>query len=237
MNSSDIITSRKIYTYVTTPTNLQSKWLYFFGNASKSQLEKLKMDGVAMYSVTDYKTADKITNILLSLKGINSSSSILDAMACVGGNTISFARKGLHVISNEMDTTRFKILKHNTRVYQLSKQVIFYNEDLFTLYKKIKTDIVFMDPPWGGTDYKKNKNTHLLINGIDVSAVCYRLRIMTKYIILKAPLNFHLIDFKHKIHVYQQKDTTYKITIKRPILFKKMMIIVLHIQPNRVLNN
>ena len=86
-------------------------------------------------------------------------------------------------------------------------------------------------------DYKKNKNTHLLINGIDVSAVCYRLRIMTKYIILKAPLNFHLIDFKHKIHVYQQKDTTYKITIKRPILFKKMMIIVLHIQPNRVLNN
>lgn len=93
-NETDIV-----YNYNTAPEDIKYKWNYLFGNLSKNKREQILMDKVSTFSITNYKTADKISDILLSLKGININSTILDGTACVGGNTISFAKKGFNVIS------------------------------------------------------------------------------------------------------------------------------------------
>jgi len=119
------------------------------GSLSKDKREQILMDKVSTFSITNYKTADKISDILLSLKGINTNSTILDGTACVGGNTISFAKKGFNVISVELDKQRSELLSHNIKLYNLENKIKIYNKNLLEIYKRFKLDILFIDPPWG----------------------------------------------------------------------------------------
>ena len=70
-------------------------------------------------------------------------------MACVGGNTISFASKFKKVISNELDEPRYHILQKNTReVAGCGGNVEFRNESILELVKSVQFDILFLDPEW-----------------------------------------------------------------------------------------
>eukprot|EP00953_Heterococcus_sp_UTEX-ZZ885_P009792 5734-Heterococcus_DN1.PRE.4 len=56
---------------------------------------QLRFDATALYSVTDQRTADQITDILLALPGVDCDTTpMIDGTACVGGNVISFAGYG-----------------------------------------------------------------------------------------------------------------------------------------------
>ena len=72
-----------------------------------------------------------------------------DGMACVGGNTISFAKKFHKVIANELDASRYNILQHNTKeVAGCSSNVEFRNESVLDLVKQARFDVLFLDPEW-----------------------------------------------------------------------------------------
>ena len=72
-----------------------------------------------------------------------------DGMACVGGNTISFAKKFKKVISNELDESRYHMLQYNTReAAGCSSNVEFRNESILDLVKSVRFDILFLDPEW-----------------------------------------------------------------------------------------
>ena len=139
-----------IYNYNTAPDDIKYKWNYLFGNLPKDIRDQILMDKVSTFSITNYKTADKMSDILLSLKGINNNSTILDGTACVGGNTISFAKKGFKVISVELDKQRSELLLHNIKLYNLENKIKIYNKNLLDIYKRFKVDVLFIDPPWGG---------------------------------------------------------------------------------------
>lgn len=44
--------------------------------------------------------------------------------------------------------------RHNARVYGVADKIIFILGDFFIEAPKIKADGVFIDPPWGGPEYK-----------------------------------------------------------------------------------
>ena len=73
---------------------------------------------------------------------------IEDGMACVGGNTISFAKRFSAVIANELDTGRYELLKHNTLEVAGCRGVEFRNESILELVKHETFDILFLDPEW-----------------------------------------------------------------------------------------
>jgi 16S rRNA C967 or C1407 C5-methylase (RsmB/RsmF family) len=80
---------------------------------------QLWLDTTATYSVTEEKCADAMTHLLsLFFKPafkIGHQPTVLDATACVGGNTFSL-QKLFKTIACEMDSVRFTMLKTNMRV-------------------------------------------------------------------------------------------------------------------------
>mmetsp|Transcript_18115 Transcript_18115/g.39353 ORF Transcript_18115/g.39353 Transcript_18115/m.39353 type:complete len:248 (+) Transcript_18115:823-1566(+) len=74
------------------------------------------MDEVATFSVTDMRTAERMTEELLNLEGITEMSKITDCTACVGGNTLSFARAFRHVNAVELDPMRCAMLRNNLSI-------------------------------------------------------------------------------------------------------------------------
>ena len=73
---------------------------------------------------------------------------VYDACCGIGGNTIGFARAGAKVHSVEMRRDLLHIAQQNARIFGVSKRIAFHQGDTLKLFPK-KTDICFVDPPWG----------------------------------------------------------------------------------------
>lgn len=158
------------------------------------------MDAEAMFSVTDQYTADKISAEIkkrIILHDNVTVKSIVDATACIGGNTMSFARYFDHVYAVEIDNTRYGYLRFNIQLLGLTN-VSLQNADMLAALDQLPSmDVIFIDPPWGGPNYKSQDKLTLSLSGIPLSDVCQRLaeKRSWKYIVLKVPTNFDVDSF------------------------------------------
>ena len=74
---------------------------------------------------------------------------VVDAGCGAGGNTIGFARAGLHVLAIERDAARLADARHNARLYGVEAQIRFVAGDAVALARANAADVLFVDPPWG----------------------------------------------------------------------------------------
>ena len=129
--------------------------------------EQLVIDEVAAFSVTEKQSADNMTRVIAGYCVQDASACIvMDGMACVGGNTISFANSFGKVISNEFNRSRYEILMHNTQSVMMKTNVEFRNCDILRLVLEETFDVLFLDPEWGGPDYKNAIKLRLTIGDV-----------------------------------------------------------------------
>jgi 16S rRNA G966 N2-methylase RsmD len=177
------------------------------------QNKHILMDDVAKYSITLPEKADMITEIIrknyqLMFPTDNLEELIItDAMACIGGNTLSFSKCFKEVNANEINTTRFQYLIHNMKEYE-RKNISFYNDNYLNIIHKLKQHIVFIDPPWGGPIYKSQYKMDIMIQyDEEANQPVKEVKLdeiidnifsdeMTKMIIYKLPINHNIDNFK-----------------------------------------
>jgi len=168
----------------------------------------LKLDEEALYSVTDQYTADRISKEIKKL--CPDVKTITDATACIGGNTYSFSKYFETVYAIELDTSKYDYLSYNLNILE-TNNVTLFNSDCLSILPNLKQDIIFIDPPWGGPNYKEKKQIDLYLSEIELSEVCKLVKSYTKYIALKVPLNFDIDKFNLQTHdfmtlIYQNKE-------------------------------
>uniref|UniRef100_A0A2P2KVG5 Trimethylguanosine synthase n=1 Tax=Rhizophora mucronata TaxID=61149 RepID=A0A2P2KVG5_RHIMU len=84
---------------------------------------------------------------------------VIDCFTGVGGNAIQFAQRCKHVIAIDIDPKKIAYAYHNATIYGVDDKIEFIEGDFFVMAKKLKADIVFLSPPWGGPSYA-NVNTY-----------------------------------------------------------------------------
>ena len=132
--------------------------------------------------------------------------SIIDATGHVGMDAILlynvFPEAKVTVVEKERNV--YEILKENldivTRLSQKKPRLasVYGNGVDVLLSSNESYDIIYFDPPWGGPNYKEEKETALVLvdnNGklydmFDLVGRLFTLKRATKYIILKAPYNY-----------------------------------------------
>ena len=175
------------------------------------QNKHILMDDVSKYSITLPDKAEIISEIIKKNYQLNYPDEnideliITDAMACIGGNTLSFSSFFKNVNANELNTTRFQYLVHNMKQYEKTN-ILFYNDNYLNIIHKLKQHIVFIDPPWGGPIYKSQYKMDIMIqeeNQDEIKEVRLDeiindifLNSMTKMIIYKLPTNHNIDNFK-----------------------------------------
>lgn len=153
----------------------------------------LLYDDVGLWSITLPHDADIISNIIYKFIGY---STIFDATAGIGGNTISFSKFFKKVIAVENNITRFNILKNNINIIK-TNNVKIYNDDCFNIINYNYNGFYF-DPPWGGPNYKFEKNVRLLLNNITLFNIIKNIKKYTsKPIFFKLPKNYDLTEFEN----------------------------------------
>lgn len=157
----------------------------------------LLLDDVAIYSTTSQSDSNYITNMISkymldNYKMMNKDIVITDATGGVGGNTISFGKKFKKVNTVEINKNRVYLLNINVSLHSL-KNVDIYNSNYINIFNKLSQNIVFIDAPWGGRNYKSKNNVKLTLSNMRIEDICNELK-NVKLIVLKVPLNF---DFNY----------------------------------------
>lgn len=185
---------------------------------------KLLISEEGLWSITPHKCAELISNIIKVRLG--SDITIVDGTANIGGNTISFAKTFKKVISIEITLETYKMLQNNLKIYKLDDKVEQIFGDCIEEIPKIKDkiDVVFLDPPWGGRDYKKYKYIYLNLSGKNITNIIKKLKKHCKYVAIKIPHNFNFIHFFKDLDFF-----TYHLY---KIHYKYYMIVIDMIIPN-----
>jgi 16S rRNA G966 N2-methylase RsmD len=170
-----------------------------FPEPSNGNYNGLKCDEEGLYSITHPKEADLISEAIIEIVGNNIH--IVDMTAGCGGNMISFIKYFSRVTGIEIDKTRFKLLKENLSKYEYNNYELicgdstsnYSNSNNYNYY-----DVYFIDPPWGGPEYKKQSNIELHLSNYKLEEFILTLP-KDKLIVLKLPFNYNIDGFKNNI--------------------------------------
>jgi 16S rRNA G966 N2-methylase RsmD len=192
---------------------------YFPKLINDEDYNKLQIDYIGKYSITIPKIADLITDIIYRL--VNTTDIIItDCTSGVGGNIFSFSNKFKFVNAIEIDKTRYNMLENNIQIYGL-KNIQTFNLNCLDIIFSLQQDIIFIDPPWGGKEYKLESNIKLNLGNIPIECLTNMLlnNKACKYVVLKLPINYDINYIKNNINE-DKKIIIYKLN--------KMLIIIIY---------
>ena len=187
--------------------------------ASFERRTELLIDEEAAYSVSNETSAAKVAKIAKDLKA----DVVIDATACVGGNTMGFAKVFSSVVAIELDPEKVKMLRHNLKISGHDLRVI--HGDCLTEIPRLQfpSMIVFADPPWGGRNYKFQPEPDVHLKGSSSSLdalvdVCAD-HPSISHLLLKLPFNFDTESLVSRC----VRATSYVYDLS-----KKVILLVLH---------
>jgi hypothetical protein len=153
---------------------------------------KLQMTSEGEYSMTKRADGKKILQKMISVMGSTQDKHITDLTGNVGGDTILFGLNFAHVDSIEYNQENFDVLKHNVKLYKLNNVNLHFGDS--TKIYKWHTDVLYLDPPWGGPEYKTKVNMDLFLGTIRIDNFLKKIIRKTwkpSYIFIKLPRNYN----------------------------------------------
>lgn len=158
----------------------------------------LQYDEEGLWSITHPVDADKISNIIK--RELGSNISIMDCTAGIGGNTISFSKFFNKVVSVEMNSNKFSLLKNNIECYLLTN-ITLINDDCNNV--NVNCNCYFYDPPWGGPNYKNENSIRLKLGNKSLFEIVNN----KKNVFMKLPNNYDLEEFNNfNYKIYKIKN-------------------------------
>jgi predicted RNA methylase len=143
------------------------------------------------YSISHYYHAQWLADNIANNYGNNII--LADICSNVGGNTIEFALEGFTEIrSYDTDALACKALENNLAVYSkyVKGKVTVINGDA-NAQDYSDVNVFFIDPPWGGKEYKKATTVMLYLGDVSLSSFINK-HCGNAPVYCKVPTNFDL---------------------------------------------
>jgi 16S rRNA G966 N2-methylase RsmD len=152
---------------------------------------------------------------------------------------LSFLKYFKHVVAIELSNERSKYLKNNIDIYEFNNYTIINNSSINYTNEQLEyenQDIIFIDPPWGGINYKNTENIHLTLSEKSIEELLFdiidklqkynlsnNLNNNYKIIAYKLPKNYDIKYFYN--FVKKNNPNNYNIKLKLYILNKMLLLI------------
>jgi len=172
----------------------------------------LRLTPEGLYSVTKRIDGERLIAFLHGMIPDMPKQTITDATACVGGDTLLFSLHFKKVESIEWKRHNMAVLQNNVEVFGAGNVVL--HEGDATRVFNWKTDVLYVDPPWGGPDYRKLQNLELFIGSYRLDEWIEDVLKRTgrpKTVVLKLPRNYnfarlHFLPNVESTHFYRIRN-------------------------------
>ena len=170
---------------------------------------KLKMTSEGMYSVSGKEGSKFVSKIILKNMKKNKNITVTDCTGNNGSETLMFAKYFTKVNSIEIDDINYQVLKNNIDVYEYKNINLIKGNSIIELHN-LEQDVIVIDAPWGGPDYKSKQKLKLYLDNLEISDIFNQFKNKAKLFILKVPFNYDinnllLTTMLHKIKIYSFK--------------------------------
>jgi hypothetical protein len=144
-------------------------------------------------------------------------SKIIDATAHIGVDTLHLSDMfpNATIDAYEVVDSTYRSLQENIKTIGKEKRIHAHHKDITTIDTMADIDLLYVDPPWGGSDYKTSTNLQLYLQSENeprdeskniVILIHKWMDIGVKSIVLKIPYNFSTSD----IQELEQNYTVHK---------------------------
>jgi hypothetical protein len=179
------------------------KYMWFKDVKDRKKLKRLRLTRYAMYATSLPDHTEFLLDVLKCYFKNLRDLTVTDATACIGGNSRIFVGKFKHTNIVDISKLHIDILKHNFEVLGLGRVggYTIINKNYLTVGPGLKQDIIFVDAPWGGVDYKIQNNKSLYLKDEDGKTVDINdlirdtLHNEAKMIVLKVPKTYDTSAF------------------------------------------
>jgi hypothetical protein len=168
----------------------------FFPYLEGIDYNQLLLNKEGRYSVTRRAESSQIIQHILDTVGNCSEKLITDITGCMGGDTINFSFYFKKVFSIEINPENFKLLENNVRVFRCPNVELFCGDS--TNVMNWISDVVYVDPPWGGPSYRNTENLELTLGKFkldDWLEILMNKKQRPSHIFLKLPFNYNSLKF------------------------------------------
>jgi len=160
-----------------------------FPDLEHAQRHKLLLDEVAEFSATATPLSEKIVEMIRIL--LPTAEAITDGTACTGADSASFAKAFSSVTAVEFDEKRYENMLLNLAVFTsaaIRKKIRTERADYTKICETLKQDVLYLDPPWGGRDYRDKGIYTISLSDETMRDLCLR--------VMKACESLHLVVLK-----------------------------------------
>jgi len=185
---------------------------------------ELKITEEGIYSITRKKDSEKILQFIKSIVDDVSEKSITDVTGCIGGDSLNFASEFKYVYVIELKKDNYEALKHNIKTYGFKNITAYYNDS--TTFFNWYTDVLYIDPPWGGPNYRDHLVLDLFMSKKRLDNWLEEILLKENrpsYIFLKLPQNY---NFSRLTFLSNVENT-------KPFQIRKFVLLALIISPSK----
>jgi hypothetical protein len=162
----------------------------------------LRLTPEGFYSVTKRRDGQRLIAFMRQMIPDLDRKMITDATACVGGDTLLFSLWFKRVESIEWKNDNFSALQNNVNVFG-AVNVNLHKGDATQIFNW-RTNVLYIDPPWGGPDYLARNNIDLWMGNSRVDdwiEEVLKRNDRPEYIFIKLPRNYNFSRLRFQPNV------------------------------------
>ena len=125
-----------------------------FINLKNININKILFTKESLFSSSKASGSKRLIEIIKKFYKTNNIK-ITDGTANIGTDTINLYTVYNNINAVEISSINFKALKNNIDVFNINVNI--YNNDITEIINNLEQDIIYIDAPWGGPNYKKKK--------------------------------------------------------------------------------
>ena len=111
--------------------------------------EGISLDAEGWFSATP----ENVAKAVVGLTSSRQQQLVADAFCGCGGDAIQQALAGNRVVAVDIDADKIEMCRRNARIYGVADRIEFIVGDAVTLLPRLRADVCYLSPPWGGPDY------------------------------------------------------------------------------------
>jgi len=193
-----------------------------FFNIENIDTDKILFTDESIYSSSRVKGSKRLIDVINKYYD-NFDITITDGTANIGTDAINLASIYKKINAVEISSVNYKALKNNISVFGLDHKIFSYNEDINIQINNLEQDIIYIDAPWGGPEYKHSENIKLYLGDVEIVDFYLKNKEKAETFIFKVPYNYDFTNLYNKItekinkHSYKKGSVIkyYLIVIKK----------------------
>ncbi len=176
-----------------------------FNDINSDIYKNLNFTKDSIYSSSKISGSNKLIDVITKVTNNNFNLIITDGTANIGTDSIHMSKIFKNINAVELSKINFIALKNNVKILNNRENMNCFNGDINEVISSLKQDLIYIDAPWGGRNYKNFNKLKLYLGEVEILDFYINNKERAKYFIFKIPFNY---DFD-----YLRKYIIDKVTI------------------------